>query len=63
MLTNKLTDDIYWGQSKAYSTSTYSKSVKENEFYEWFCGLTDGEGSFLISTIGRNYTFAFKVFM
>nr|ATI20566.1 endonuclease [Ophiognomonia clavigignenti-juglandacearum] len=61
MWTNKLTGDIYVGQSKAYSTSTYSKSVKENDFYEWFCGLTDGEGCFLISTRGINYTFAFKL--
>lgn len=34
MLTNKLTGDIYVGQSVAYSTYTYSKSVKKNNFYE-----------------------------
>jgi hypothetical protein len=51
MLTNKLTGDIYVGQS-----------IKgTGDIYEWFCGLTDGEGSFLISTRGTNYMFTFKI--
>lgn len=31
------------------------------EFIEWFCGLTDGEGCFYISKIGRNFAFNFTI--
>jgi len=77
--TNKLTNDIYIGQS----TSNHNNLVGElrlknlvlrkkyphpkddlNNFYEWFTGLTDGEGSFNISRRNtQNFAFSYEITM
>lgn len=60
MLTNKLTGDIYVGQSMGISSSS-ADEIKEKDFYEWFCGLTDGEGSFVISRMKNSFWFSFDI--
>jgi hypothetical protein len=31
------------------------------EFMEWFCGITDGEGCFYISKVGKSFAFQFTI--
>lgn len=67
--TNKLTNDIYIGQSLPVNNNssefTYPLSNKDlNNFYEWFTELTDGEGSFIISKRNDlNFVFSFAITM
>ena len=52
LLSNKLS-------FRRYSTTS---EVREENFYEWFCGLTDGEGSFYIKSTGsRTFSFRFQL--
>ena len=38
------------------------RETGENQFYEWLCGLTDGEGSFYIKSVGpRGFSFRFQL--
>ena len=44
---------------RSYSTTS---EVKKENFYEWFCGLTDGEGSFYFKSTGsRTFSFRFQI--
>lgn len=44
---------------RRYSTTSVGQS---DNFYEWFCGLTDGEGSFYIKSTGsRTFSFRFQL--
>lgn len=45
------------------STQIDSKNLSDEEFYEWFRGLTDGEGSFSISQVNKSFAFKFVIFM
>lgn len=59
--TNKLTNDIYVGQS---SSNGPQPKYDLNNFYEWLTGLTDGEGSFNISIRNtQNFSFSFEITM
>lgn len=52
LLSNKLS-------LRRYSTTS---EVREENFYEWLCGLTDGEGSFYIKSTGsRTFSFRFQL--
>jgi hypothetical protein len=52
LLSNKLS-------LRRYSTTSVGR---EDNFYEWFCGLTDGEGSFYIKSTGsRTFSFRFQL--
>lgn len=36
--------------------------MREYNFYDWFCGLSNGEGSFYIKSTGsRTFSFRFKI--
>ena len=48
----------YFIQGRNYST--ISSSIDE-DFYEWFCGFTDSEGSFMIERRLDSYLFKFKI--
>ncbi len=63
--TNKLTNDIYIGQSSSEERLTCPQPKDDvNNFYEWFTGLTDGEGSFNISIRNtQNFSFSFEITM
>lgn len=67
--TNKLTNDVYIGQSPSNNNNslefTYPQPKNDlNNFYEWFTGLTDGEGSFNISIRNtQNFAFSFEITM
>ena len=73
--TNKLTNDIYVGQSSSFTPRSSAGGLEErltcpqpkddvNNFYEWFTGLTDGEGSFNISIRNtQNFSFSFEITM
>jgi len=63
--TNKLTNDIYVGQSSSEERLTCPQPKDDvNNFYEWFTGLTDGEGSFNISIRNtQNFSFSFEITM
>lgn len=56
LLSNKLS-------LRRYSTTRASKVGDPLvNFYEWFCGLTDGEGSFYIRSTGsRTFSFRFQL--
>lgn len=44
---------------RRYSTTS---EVRGENFYEWFCGLSDGEGSFYIKSTGsRTFSFRFQI--
>lgn len=44
---------------RSYSTTS---EVGQDKFYEWFCGLTDGEGSFYFKSTGsRTFSFRFQL--
>jgi hypothetical protein len=63
--TNKITNDIYVGQSSSEERLTCPQPKDDvNNFYEWFTGLTDGEGSFNISIRNtQNFSFSFEITM
>lgn len=69
MWTNLCTGDVYVGQSaRNYSTfinkednQADTKESNVENFYEWLCGLTDGEGAFIISSRGSAYAFSFEI--
>jgi hypothetical protein len=63
--TNKITNDIYVGQSISKEIFTSSQPKEDlNNFYEWFTGLTDGEGSFNIGIRNtQNFLFSFQITM
>lgn len=68
--TNKLTNDIYIGQSpcnNSQNSEGFSYPHPKgnlNNFYEWFVGLSDGEASFSISTRNtKNFAFLFEMVM
>jgi hypothetical protein len=48
----------YFIQGRNYST--ISSSIDE-DFYEWFCGFTDSEGSFMIERRLDSYLFKFQI--
>jgi len=37
--------------------------LSDKDFKEWFRGLVDGEGCFLIGTNGNHFTFLFKIYL
>jgi len=48
---------------RSYSSSTQPVSVENKNFYEWFSGVTDGEGNFIFrkSSEGNSYIFEFRI--
>lgn len=55
LLPNKLS--LRW-----YSTTKKVGGAPLDNFYEWFCGLTDGESSFYIKSTGsRTFSFRFQI--
>lgn len=41
------------------STQVDNKNLSDKEFYAWLRGLTDGEGSFIISQVNKSFSFKF----
>lgn len=61
---NKSAINLFRGKryySSSSSLGTDTTKIENKDFFEWFCGLTDGEGSFMLLKRRDSYAFKFQI--